>query len=130
MRLFKLPFLSLFKLPFSISGENRSLHEHLRAKFGLRRAVKTPKPKTGQFFGPLDPYGEVNSDSFLKFGGKKVYSDTKGVLSSENSNASTGTKEVWCIPKSFFSREKEGKYIYTKEPSRWLLGTPSRSIGV
>ena len=39
-------------------------------------------------------------------------------------------KEVWCIPKSLFSREKEGKYIYTKEPWRWLLGTPSRSIGV
>ena len=27
MRLFKLRFLSLFKLPFSISGENRSLNE-------------------------------------------------------------------------------------------------------
>ena len=36
MRLFKLRFLSLFKLPFSISGENRSLNEHLRAKFGLK----------------------------------------------------------------------------------------------
>ena len=62
------------------------------------------------------------------FGGKKVY--TKGVFSSENSSASTGKKEVWCIPKSLFSREKGGKYIYTKEPSRWLLGSPSRSIGV
>ena len=39
-------------------------------------------------------------------------------------------KEVWCILKSLFSREKEGKYIYTKEPSRRLWGTPSRSIGV
>ena len=47
MRLFKLRFLSLFKLPFSISGENRSLNEHLRAKFGLKWAVKTPKQKTG-----------------------------------------------------------------------------------
>ena len=47
MRLFKLQFLSLFKLPFSISGENRSLNGHLRATFGLKWAVKTPKPKTG-----------------------------------------------------------------------------------
>ena len=47
MRLFKLQFWSLFKLPFSISGEDWSLNEHLRAKFGLNRAVKTPKPKTG-----------------------------------------------------------------------------------
>ena len=31
MRLFKLQVLSLFKLPFSISGENRSLNEHLGA---------------------------------------------------------------------------------------------------
>ena len=36
MRLFKLQVLSLFKLPFSISGENWSLNEHLRAKFGLK----------------------------------------------------------------------------------------------
>ena len=36
MRLFKLQSLSLFKLPFSISGEHRSLNEHLRAKFGLK----------------------------------------------------------------------------------------------
>ena len=47
MRLFKLQLLSLFKLPFSISGENRSLTEHLRANFGLKWAVKLPKPKTG-----------------------------------------------------------------------------------
>ena len=64
----------------------------------------------------------------LSFGGKKVY--TKGVFSSENLSASTGKKEVWCIPKSLFSRDKGGKYIYTKEPLRWLLGTPSRSVGV
>ena len=32
MRRFKLPVLSLFKLPLSVSGENRSLNEHLRAK--------------------------------------------------------------------------------------------------
>ena len=62
------------------------------------------------------------------FGGKKVY--TKGVFSSENSSATTGKKEVWCIPKTLFSREKEGKYVYTKAPSRCLWGTPSRSIGV
>ena len=36
MRLFKLQVLSLFKLPFSISGENWSLNEHLRANFGLK----------------------------------------------------------------------------------------------
>ena len=36
MRIFKLQVLSLFKLPSSISGENRSLNEHLRAKFGLK----------------------------------------------------------------------------------------------
>ena len=36
MRSFKLQVLSLFKLPFSISGENRSLNEHLRATFGLK----------------------------------------------------------------------------------------------
>ena len=35
MRLFKLQFWSLFKLQFSNSGENRSLNEHLRAKFGV-----------------------------------------------------------------------------------------------
>ena len=45
MKLFKLQVLSLFKLHFSISGENRSLNEHLRAKFGLNGAVKLPKPK-------------------------------------------------------------------------------------
>ena len=28
-----------------------------------------------------------------------------------------------------FEGKKEGKYIYTKEPSRFLWGTPSRSIG-
>ena len=36
MRLFKLQVLSLFKLPFAISGENRSLNEHLRPNFGLK----------------------------------------------------------------------------------------------
>ena len=35
MKLCKLQFWSLFKLSFSISGENRSLNGHLRAKFGL-----------------------------------------------------------------------------------------------
>ena len=45
MRLFKLQVLSLFKLPFRISGENRSLNEHLRANFGLKWAAKLQKPK-------------------------------------------------------------------------------------
>ena len=36
MRSFKLQVWGLFKLPFSISGENWSLNEHLRAKFGLK----------------------------------------------------------------------------------------------
>ena len=36
MRLFKLQVLSSFKLPFSISGQSRSLNEHLRATFGLK----------------------------------------------------------------------------------------------
>ena len=57
MRLFELQFLSLFKLPFSMSGEKRSLNEHLRAEFGLKWAVKTPKPKTG---------AQTNSKSELK----------------------------------------------------------------
>ena len=57
MRLFKLQVLSLFKLPFSITGENRSLNEHLRAKFGLKRAAKLPKRETG---------AEINSKSELK----------------------------------------------------------------
>ena len=61
-------------------------------------------------------------------GGEKVY--TKVVFSLENSSSSIGKKEVWCILKSLFSREKEGKYIYTKEASGCLWGTPSRSIGV
>ena len=78
----------------------------------------------------------------------KEYS--KGVFRSENSSASTGKREVWCIPKSLFSREKRGKHIHTKEPSRgvcvcvcmcvwvWMCvcvcvgggGTPSHGIGV
>ena len=33
---FPLEGSSLFELPFSISGENRSLNEHLRANFGLK----------------------------------------------------------------------------------------------
>ena len=32
--------------------------------------------------------------------------------------------------KKLVFKGKEGKYIYTKEPSRCLWGTPSRSIGV
>ena len=55
------------------------------------------------------------------FGGKKVY--TKGVFSSENSSASTGKKEVWCIPKSLFSREKEGN-TYTPKSLQGVCGDP------
>ena len=36
MRIFKLQVLSLSKLAFAISGENRSLNEHLRPNFGLK----------------------------------------------------------------------------------------------
>ena len=42
MRLFKPQILSLFKLPFAILGEDRGLNDHLRAKFGLKWAVKLP----------------------------------------------------------------------------------------
>ena len=45
MRLSKLQVLSLFKLPFPISGENRSLSEHLRANFALKWTSKAPKTK-------------------------------------------------------------------------------------
>ena len=38
---------------------------------------------------------------------KNVY--TKGVFSTENASASTGRKEVWCIPKSLFSLVFKGK---------------------
>ena len=40
-----------------------------------------------------------------KIGVKKVY--TKGVFSSENSSASTGKIEAWCIPKTLF-RDRKG----------------------
>ena len=44
MRLFKLRFLSLFKLPFSISRENRSLlNAHLRATFGVLNGQLRPQ---------------------------------------------------------------------------------------
>ena len=45
MRLFKLQVLSLFKLPFSISGENRSLNEHLRANLGLNEQISSQNQK-------------------------------------------------------------------------------------
>ena len=52
-------------------------------------------------------------------GGSKVY--TKGVFSSENSSASTSKKEVWCIPKSLFSREKKENTYTAKslQGGRW-----------
>ena len=46
MRLFKLQVLSLFKLPFSISGENRSLNEYLRAILGLNEQLSSQKQKS------------------------------------------------------------------------------------
>ena len=55
-----------------------------------------------------------------KFGVRSVFECCKGKKGSQ----------VWCIPKDCFQGKKEGKYIYTKEPSRCLRGTPSRSIGV
>ena len=61
---------------------------------------------------------------FSHFGGKEVY--TKGVFSSENSSASTGKKEVWCMPKSLFSRGHEGVYIYIYTPKslQGVVGDP------
>ena len=56
-------------------------------------------------------------------GGKKK---PKGVFSSENTNASTGKKEVWCIPKSLLSREKKGK-TYTPKSLPGVCGRPLRT---
>ena len=71
-------------------------------------------------------------DTFLTLGGQKVY--TKGVFSSENSSASTGKNRFGVYTKKLVfkgkRRDREGKYIYTKEASRCLWGTPSHSIGV
>ena len=39
-------------------------------------------------------------------------------------------KEVWCIPKCLFLRERRGTYIHTKEASRCARGTSSDSVGV
>ena len=72
-------------------------------------------PRQG-FWGPQIAFS--GEDEVDMLGSGEVY--TKGVFSSENSSAPTGKN----------SREKEGKYIYTKEPSRCLWGTPSCSIGV
>ena len=65
------------------------------------------------FSSGISPLGQLLCVIWQESEGKKVY--TKGVFSSENSSASTDKKEVWCIPKSLFSREKERKYIYTKD---------------
>ena len=51
---------------------------------------------------------------------EKVY--TKSGFSSENSSASTGKKEVWCIPKSLFSREKKGKTHIRQRASQVFVG--------
>ena len=59
------------------------------------------------------------------FGGTKVY--TKGVLSSENSSPLTGKKEVWCIPKSLFSREKK-ENAYTPKSLQGVCGGPLRAV--
>ena len=54
--------------------------------------------------------------------GKKEH--TKGVFSSENSSASTGKKEVWFIPKSLFSREKERKIHIHQRVFTVFVGDP------
>ena len=59
-------------------------------------------------------------------GGKKVY--TKGVFSSENPSASTGKNEVWCVPKSLSSREKEKEYTYTPKSLQGVCGGPLRAV--
>ena len=56
---------------------------------------------------------------------EKAY--TKGVFSSENSSASTGKTEVWCIPKSLFSREKKEK-TYTPKSLPGVCGGPLRRV--
>ena len=58
----------------------------------------------------------------LRFGGEKVY--TKVVFSSENSSSSIGQKEVWCIPKSLFSREKRRKIHIHQRGFRVFVGDP------
>ena len=76
---------------------------------------------------------ENNRDFFLIFcglrfpgnkasEGKKVY--TKGVFSSENSSASTGKKEAWCMPKSLFWREnfKRREKTYTPKSLPGVCG--------
>ena len=62
--------------------------------------------------------------AFQSSEGKNVY--TKGVFSSENSSASTGKKEVWCIPKSLFSREKKERKTYTPKSLQGVCGGPLR----
>ena len=37
-------------------------------------------------------------------------------------------KEVWCVPKSLFSREKEGKYIYTPKSLPGVCAGPLRAV--
>ena len=58
-------------------------------------------------------------------GGEKVY--TKVVFSSENSSSSTGKREVWCIPKSLFSREKK-ENTYTPKRLQGVCGGPLRGV--
>ena len=68
--------------------------------------------------------------------GKNVY--TKGVLSSENSSASTSKREVWCIPKRLHSKGKRKKkkereiyiYIYTPKSLQGTLGSSGPATGV
>ena len=55
---------------------------------------------------------------------------TPKVFSALKTQVPQQEKKVLCKPTSLFSREKEGNYIYTKEPSRCLWGTLSRSISV
>ena len=57
---------------------------------------------------------------------KKLQVHTKGVFSSENSTVSTGKKEVWCLLKSLFSREKKEK-THTPKSLPGVCGGPLRT---
>ena len=61
-----------------------------------------------------------------KIGGIKIY--TKGVFSSENSSASTGKKEVWCIPKKLVFKGKRKENTYTPKSLQGACGGPLRAV--
>ena len=84
---------------------------HYEGVFSLKGSLECPK--------------SLNCLQSLEIGGKKFF--TKGVFSSENSSASTGKREVWCIPKSLFSREKE-ENTYTPKSLQGVCGGPLRAV--